>query len=112
MGQFGQGALGRLHRIGQQAVGLADLVDLLLQGATGGDARDDAVEGAQQTQRPERARHARAGAQARTPQERPHGHAEEQIGEVQKARGQVTHRLAVATPGWNRLSIRLSMSFG
>ena len=46
--QFGQGALGRFHRIGEQAVGLADLADLLFQDAALGDASDDAVEGAQQ----------------------------------------------------------------
>ncbi|MNS70133.1 hypothetical protein D3C72_1034720 [compost metagenome] len=34
LGQLGQGALRRLHRIGQQAVRLADLGDLLAQGAT------------------------------------------------------------------------------
>ena len=95
VGQFGQGALGRFHRIGQQAVRLADLGDLLLKGAAVGDACDDAVEGAQQTQGAQRPGHARADPQTGAPQEGAHGHAEEQIGEIQKARGYVAHRLAV-----------------
>ena len=51
LGQFGQGALRRLHRIGQQAVGLSDLADLLFQGAALDRAGDDCVKGAEQAQR-------------------------------------------------------------
>ncbi len=100
LGQFGQSALGRLHRIGQQPVGLAHLADLQTQGATVGHAGDEGVEAGHDPQRAQHPGRARAAAQTGAPDRRPDGQGEEQVAEEQEAAGDLSHGA-----GQNRLSL-------
>jgi hypothetical protein len=112
LGQFGQGALGGLHRVGQQAVRLADLVDFLLErGALGLGGDHEHVDVA--SNRPAVPKPAATPApppRPAAPQEGADRHGQEQVAEEQKAVGLVR---ALANgcfrlPGWNRPSIGVS----
>ena len=91
LGQFGQGPLGRLHCIGQQAVGLPDLIDLLLERSALGAADDHGVGGGQKAGRADAGRHACSGAQTGAPDEGAGGHRQEQVAEEEKAVGKGAH---------------------
>ena len=109
LGQFGEGALGRLHGVGQQAVRLADLFDLVAQGGLVGAARDADVDGDHQAHGGDGARRARTGAEARAPHEGADRQGQEKVAEEQEGLGECAHwKRMVRLPGWNRPSIGVS----
>ena len=108
LGQFGEGVLGVLHGVGQQAVGLAHGLDLAADGAAVQRAGHQGVQGHAHAQRPEEGRRRIAQPEARAPDERRDRQGQEQIDCEEQSGCDRAHGMDRRLPGWNRPSIGVS----